>query len=105
MAIFCTHLTALNVQNSLFGNWMLCNHGNSGKANILSLSISCVARGCRSVDLLLKEAEVGLQLSLTMYVNVMQQTKDYPSRRTTRKQEEDEKVRVVTEISVPSFRQ
>lgn len=32
-----------------------------------------------------------MQLSSTMYMNVMQQTKDYPSRRTSRKQEEDEK--------------
>ena len=40
-----------------------------------------------------------MQLSSTMYVNVMQQTKDYPSRRTTRKQEEDEKVSVVTDFS------
>lgn len=47
--------------------------------------------------------EVVLQLSSTMYVNVMQQTKDYPSRKTTRKQEEDEKVRMLTKISVPSF--
>jgi len=34
---------------SLFGNWILCNYGNFGKANITSLRFSSVAR-CFVVD-------------------------------------------------------